>query len=115
MKYLFGIFIALVLIIDPAKATNERANFYDGNKLYEECSADQDVNATKDGYCIGYISGVADLARWAGFQICIPKTVSRRQIRDVTYKYIQDNPGDRHLNAEFLVFTALETEFPCDY
>jgi hypothetical protein len=85
-----------------------RANavFYDGNELLGKC---QDAYAVTQGWCLGFVAGVADTTRGA----CLPQDVILGQVRDVVVGYIWNNPQLRHYSASTLAGWALTQAFPC--
>lgn len=100
MKY--ALIIALLIAL-PA-----HAEFLSGNKLHESCTARDTVNQMD---CLGYISGVHDAL--AGVTICLPQSVTRGQIMDVTVRWLNANPDKRHLSADQAVNAALSSIWPC--
>ena len=45
--------------------------------------------------------------------ICLPESVERGQIIDISTKYFEANPAKRHLPARSLIRDALVEAFPC--
>jgi hypothetical protein len=101
----------LLLLCEPPAS----AQFYTGNDLYAVCIATQSEEAfnTKWGECLGYIIGIADAHIFAAPRNCPNSQVTRGQARDVVIRYLQLNPGIRHLSAETLASAALAQAFPC--
>jgi hypothetical protein len=46
-------------------------------------------------------------------QQCIPATVEAGQLKDATVQYLQQNPGNRNLNAAALVAVVISSNWPC--
>jgi hypothetical protein len=94
-----------------------QAGFDSGNRLYEDCKAENYFNR---GYCGGYIVGIVDTVeamQASGLlpndALCIPEGATKGQIADVVRQYLQDNPGQRHRDAGSLVPEALNKAFGC--
>lgn len=103
MKAVLALTAALVLAL-PA-----RAEFFDGNKLYEQCISD---TAWQRGDCLGYTSGVFDSLQ--GIRWCAPENVTRGQVRDIVVQHLRDNPATRSsTSADVLIRVALESIWPC--
>jgi hypothetical protein len=85
------------------------AQFWDGNELYEDCTAQ---SATDWGVCHGYVIGLAD-ARIIDGTICVPNGVEVRQVVDIVVQYLREHPESRHIAAERLAEGALKRAFPC--
>ena len=89
--------------VGPASAT-----FVTGNDLLRECKSQVRLLA------LGYTAGVADLMEsFRTNMICIPKEATVGQLTDVICQYIEQNPGLRHENADYLALSALGDTFPC--
>ncbi len=92
-------------------------SFIDGVELLSRCSDPGNGPFIARGYCMGYISGIAD-AMGAGSEIngyaaCFPKGVTVRDLRDAVVRWLSDNPQEQHNNAEELVAEAFSVFFPC--
>lgn len=76
-------------------------------------------DATKVGFCFGYISGVLDFdrlesaARKQAARYCVPDNASSSQLAKVIVKYGNDHPEELHLPAVAFVGLAMITAFPC--
>ena len=98
---------------------SEQATAIDGNKLFEFCEffsarlPTLPLDASKGGYCVGYIQGVHDALKPARV-ICVPDGVTGRQLGDVVKLYIGNHPENRHRSADELVTAALKEKFPCN-
>jgi hypothetical protein len=81
--------------------------------LAEACA--DEVGSFQEGYCIGYVSGVA--ASYTpppgGRNFCAPSTVTRGQLEAVTAKWLKANPARWHLAPWRCVVEALAAVFPC--
>ena len=123
MKKLFLTLILPVFLVLPM---NEARASYDGNNLYEFCTAKED-DIIYGGMCLGYLFGIADLVKifltkgifmdvdgvknQVGI-ICLPG-VTGQQLKDVVVKYLRDYPEKRHLQARLIAVDALRKAFPC--
>ncbi|MBZ9604881.1 hypothetical protein LB462_23925 [Phyllobacterium sp. KW56] len=81
------------------------AGFYDGNKLYEECSRKVE---TAKVFCMGYITGVADTLEDTQ---CFTKGIDARQVHDVVKQYLESHPEERHHRASSIVASAVQKAF----
>ena len=79
--------------------------FYDGNTLYENCSAKSDRCTA---LCVGYITGVADTLYDTK---CFTKGVSSRQLYDAVKQYLESHPEDRHHPASSIVVDVVRKAF----
>jgi hypothetical protein len=93
------------------------AGFDTGNRLFEDCSAENYFNR---GYCGGYVTGIVDMLEALSARgvipkntLCIPEGVTKGQLADVVKKYLGEHPERRHLDAGGLVPEALTASFPC--
>ncbi len=89
--------------------------FQSGNKLYQLC---QSKNAFPDGFCLGYVVGIADALTgpkkgYRGRTFCVPVGSIQHQIEDAVKTWLGNNPDKRHINAPDLVAWALSEAFPC--
>ena len=98
---------------------SEQATAIDGNKLFEHCEfyaahlPTLPLDASKGGYCIGYIQGVHDALQPTRV-ICVPDRVTGGQLGDVVKLYISNHPENRHRSADELVAAALKEKYPCN-
>jgi hypothetical protein len=87
-----------------------------GNDLYAACKSGDDIEI---GMCIGFITGVTsgvqtdrEIAKvppaW-----CIRKGVTQGQMRDITLKFMEDDPSIRDQDAAGIVIFAMARAFPC--
>ena len=107
MKKLF----LLLLLVLPLAANSQGGTFLNGNKLKTHCV--QKDGFFDNGFCMGYIIGVADNR---SFYICSPGGsggVTGAQYTDIVKKYLNDNPAQLHRDADVLVLDALTQAFPC--
>ena len=112
MKQTIIVSITLLLSLMQANATAdiERVS---GASLKSICSSFQDIPVnTSDGMCIGYVVGVMSVMDYIN-ALCLPDESTHAQATLVVQKYLADNPGKLHLDAEQLVIDALLEAFPC--
>ena len=116
-QFWFGLVIGLgIATLAPALGQSFQYQLYNGSELLEMRSQYPDYGA-------GYIAGTTDSLGWSlpladlshAFQdICMPKELlPREQIRDIIYKYVEDNPRWRHEPVQDLVVLAYMDAFPC--
>lgn len=109
---MFGATIALGLAVTTNASLAQTGTFFNGNKLYEHCQA-QNVSA------ISYVQGLIDaqtvLTAWDDLdpRICTPPNVNAGQVIDVVCADLQQRPERRHLAAASLALNALQVAFPC--
>ena len=110
---------AILVAVALTALWSEEATAIDGNKLFEHCEfftarlPTLPLDASKGGYCIGYIQGVHDALQPTRV-ICVPGGVTGGQLGDVVKIYLRNHPEDRHRPAEELVAAALKEKFPCN-
>lgn len=114
-KYLIGaVVLANVPIAPPA-----RAEFINGNQLYEWCSAEErDANYyQKNASCRAYVIGALDdfllEMEIAKKPECIPSNATRGQMADVVTKLLRDEPTIRNLSGPLIVRMAVVKGFGC--
>ncbi|MFV0645597.1 MAG: Rap1a/Tai family immunity protein [Sphingomonadaceae bacterium] len=91
-----------------------------GNDLYARCTAPA-KNKTGNAdfsFCQGYIFAASDyyatMAANTGSDACYKTGATNGQLVDLTIKYLQDNPGERHRPANFAVMAVIGQLFgPC--
>jgi hypothetical protein len=86
------------------------AAWVDGNELYDLLSQKQKIpsNVAAESVGVGYVIGVIDSA-----ENCIPQEVTRGQLTDISFRYLDTHPEYRHFAASFLVRAAITEKFPC--
>ena len=93
------------------------SKFYDGNRLYTLCKADE--RAYDTGACVGFIAGVSDTLsasknqREPSRRICLPRRTTQEELRQVVVDYLALVPQLRGYDANFLVELALRAAYPC--
>lgn len=106
--------ILLIALILPLGA---QAGFFSGNLLSEVCSDTQD-NPHKVGNCTGYILAIADVMErdyYRAFNTsCLPSQAGSSQLKKVVVKWLDDNPANLHLPAQYLITNALIEGFGCN-
>ncbi len=107
---IFLIFSATFFTVDESYAS-----FDTGNELKKFCASDEpDVLY---GFCMGLISGVYEGYNTATEILdrahCVPKGVTRIQMRDVVKNFMDENPQLLHKEAAFIIMVALIKNFPC--
>lgn len=84
--------------------------FQTGNELFMKCENNVWID---EGFCNGFVSGVADTLSMTGKAVCFPANVTVGQAQAVVVSYLRIHPQDRHLAASSLVAAALKEAFPC--
>lgn len=104
------LFAAVVLFTLSAGAT--RADFYDGNELYEMCASRKEAVTL---YVIGVYDGYATTSEAYSKQrqSCLSGNVRGSQLGDVTCNYLRDHPEQRQYTASSTALAALISAFPC--
>lgn len=96
-----------------------QAAFYSGNELFDICTTERASSAyfEKTYECVAYIAGAVDSindARAANkLKKCIPGKVTISQLKDVSVKFLRENPADRDKPASVLVLAATRKAWPC--
>lgn len=116
---MIGVLIAAALSIysEPPAAA-----FLTGNQLLAFC--DQGERDLSSEYlCLGYVAGAVDAVRATEAAlddllgkpglICVPASVTPRQVRDVTVERLRSSPTTRHFGASSLVLEAMMEAYPC--
>jgi hypothetical protein len=107
----------------------------DGNQLLEQCQSAQRLidgvptsNIVDAGECIGTLQGTVDTLEISRHTfsndktkplpplICWPSqaVVPRAQSIRIVVQYLQQHPGDLHMNGSTLAILALADAFPCN-
>ena len=85
-----------------------------GASLKKICTSYIDVPSnTSDGMCVGYVTGVMSVMEYINV-LCFPVNATHSQATLVVQKYLSIHPEKLHINAEELVFDALQEAFPCN-
>lgn len=111
--------LVLLVVLAAMRPVPASAQFYTGNKVYTECTADENAatyNVAR-ALCLGFVVGVYDvvvpLIRSSGESaLCVPDGVTLGQVTDVVIKYLRDNPAKRNNPAASLVTEALLEAWP---
>ena len=115
--------IAAAIAVSAISASTAAA-VEDGNSWAAKCqkSVEQLRSSTEKmqfTHCVGYARGVADTIQlWAGAEgdkapACIPEKATAQQLIDIGFKYIRENPAERHLPANALLMRAFRVAWPC--
>lgn len=112
MRYILA--MVCCMMISPAYA------IITGNELYEWCNSE--VGSTKVIACLSYVSGVVDSFTVINANypkspirntICLPSGAEMQQAVEVTRRYLDNNPQDRHKNAAIHVLISVGKAWPC--
>jgi hypothetical protein len=97
--------------------TGARAEFIDGNDLFDRCS--EPYGSAGDTYCRAYINAITDALYEGtvigGLKVCFPVHVLTGQVEDLAKRFLSAHPDERHLGAPGLVAEALAEAFPCTH
>ncbi|MFN0191861.1 MAG: Rap1a/Tai family immunity protein [Aestuariivirga sp.] len=100
--------IFLVGSVTPSGA----AYYWTGNDLFEECEKES-VG------CYGYLFGINDIGSIetgifrSEVALCIPKSVTGKQMRDVVMQRLTSRPQDRNDPAAYIVVASFREAWPC--
>ena len=90
------------------------ATFDTGNTIYaglEDYKRDNSTNLVSASISFGYVIGVHDALD--GVVVCTPENTTKRQVIDIVFNYLRDNPQLRHKAADGLISQALVKFYPC--
>lgn len=87
-----------------------------GNDLLEACGGNDPVNSIAclsflRGTMRGFRGGLSYAHQAQAF--CPPDTATLAQFRDVTLKFLRDNPAERHMDGDYLIVKAMIGSYPC--
>jgi len=106
--------LALAVTVSPSKAQNREDT---GNDWLKKCSADASKADSRAnlGMCYGYLIAISDIVSIIpeSLRYCLAQGVTMDQVRQVTLKYLRDNPSKTHEPFVSLVLDALREAFPC--
>ena len=90
------------------------ADLKTGNGFLAGCS--NMLSGENFGLCYGFLQGFVQREWMLGdsSNICIPETVSLKQMMDVINAWLVAHPQDRHYGMAYLAHAALFTAFPCN-
>jgi hypothetical protein len=88
-----------------------QANAISGNELAQSCRG-QEANS-RWSFCVGYVIGVIDQARYTNDEVCIPAEAVQSQVARIATKWLESNPDKLHFLASSLVRAALDESYPC--
>lgn len=80
--------------------------------LIKKCDGDK---AWEQAYCVGYVTGVADVANndRTPLKVCIPTAITQTQMKTVVMKYLTQHGEEADYAAFSSVRAALREAFPC--
>jgi Rap1a immunity proteins len=107
--------LIVVAILAMPNQASAALNIY-GNELYEMLWHAQKIlrhSGTSEDFVpgtmgAGYVIGVIDSA-----ENCVPPSIRRDQLLDITFRYLEAHPDQRRLPAPTLVRAAVAEKFPC--
>ena len=116
MKNSSRIIIMIILVIPTSAMSQDN-----GNELYQWLNTrgkvESKIGIYNSGLADGFVAGVVE----ASPNICLPifrgdpskSEVTRGQIIDITVRFLESHPEQRHLSAALLVIRAISEKFPC--
>lgn len=108
------VFTVLACFLLPASARAEIPDsVVSARELYTLCTSKYDTDA---GYCVGYVSAVANRMAFApidGYGPCNFAAARSQQFADLFTAYAQSYPDSLHAPAESIIAAALVRAFPC--
>jgi hypothetical protein len=80
--------------------------------LIKKCDGDK---AWEQAYCIGYVTGVAEVANndRTPLKVCIPTAITQTQMKTVVMQYLTQRGEEAEYAAFSSVRAALREAFPC--
>lgn len=94
-------------------APSHAGYFVDGNQLLENLNTD----ARQAARFYAYVSAIVDALDGKGLPeigcFRVPQAATVGQVADSVKAYLEKNPRYRHMNASYLVVTALVIDYPC--
>ncbi len=115
MKVALPLFVALALFglggLSATASANEPTVFYDGQKLYDQCTKGDAGDGMLAAICAGYVVGVVDSIEFreamAGRHSCLASGVGARTLVDLTVQWLKEHPAERDLGAASAVLFAI--------
>lgn len=110
-----ALIFAIVMFATPAWAMN-------AGHLATHCEPDtgnEMLDEAKRGICFGYITGAVDameslMPLYGDRAYCAPTPIISEQYRSIFMRFIRQTPEVIHVNASFVIASALRATFPCD-
>lgn len=96
---------ALALTQAPANAGSN-----DGNQLLSDCTSKYQY---LEGMCLGLTIGYFEAMQTNYTCSKFSGNVTRKQVRGVVVKFLENNPADRHLPGVILSYRAFYVAFDC--
>lgn len=109
----FTVLACFLLAALPARAEIPDS-VVSARELYTMCTSKYDTDA---GYCVGYVSAVANRMAFAsidGYGPCNFGAARSQQFADLFTAYAQSYPDSLHAPAESIISAALGRAFPCN-
>lgn len=103
-----GAVILLNVLLLPSEGRAEMT----AQNLKEACEKGFQGQQQWEFLCLGYIMASLDMGKSIG-EVCPPKGVTSRQVRDVTVKWLRARPEARHEVAIGFAMSGMSYAFPC--
>ena len=115
MRKLIPALVAFVLLLVFSTTGWSRSVFFDGNKLYGQCT---ELDIRSQSVCLGYVMAISDILYSVpgsedGNMFCNRLGATSGQIMGIVIEYLEKHPEKRHWDANFLVSEALFQAFHC--
>ena len=108
--------VSLAIVLAIGARHESRADFQDGDTLYQKCTETGDGQAV--AFCVGYAAAIADvlgrgdedIAHWYA---CIPAGTTQGEIFEVARQWLHDHPDNRDASASDNLAQAMSDAYPC--
>ncbi len=116
-----GMIITVASIVLATTPVHANGSFKTGNDLYSACKVEKGARfyELEQTVCHEYVTGVFDsFSTSFGIGLmqrsfCSPTSVTVTQLKDITVRYLEQNPKSRHISAAALVVISFNEAFPC--
>ena len=112
-------YILLIVLLLPSIC-----NAANGNFLLEGCTVDvnykgdtmpNSIDAMKQGYCSGLVSGIINTAQLYDNKLfCVKEKCGYDEAKKIVINYLNKHPSQLHEEAFPLAISAFKEAFPCE-
>ena len=113
MRYILIVIVVFASLAISSLDVKAADNYMTGRDLQKFCTSKFN---TDYGYCVGFVTGVADIALVSpigGIKPCHKTSIKSQQLVDIVMNYIKNNPEIKRKPARFVILSALNNAFPC--